>query len=699
MQQSSGIGNKENIMASLEQIAIQEPALVDQAETPQYLGSATYSPEDNKLRFYPFARLSKEDYQRARDAGFSWAPRQELFVASMWTPSRENLMLKWCGEIGDEDDTLMQRAEDRAERFDGYSERRSQEAEAARARVKSITDGIPLGQPILIGHHSERRARKDAQRIEDGMRKAVKLWDASEYWERRAEAAKAHAEYKERPDVRHRRIRSIEADLRKARKNEAEASQFGALWAVEGLSFEQARELANRGHFSVVESGQSWGTSAYSLLTRAENPWSVERVADFAVRIFDRSLNHSRRWIAHYENRLAYERAMLSEDGGIEADQYDIQPGGQVLVRGEWLSVVRVNRKDGRIVSVTTNCRFVRVKGIEKIRDYRAPSEEQAVAARAITKKPPLVNYPHPGALEMTQADWKHIHCDYKGTREAGQGAQSAGFGRIRLERADMPEVGRHRVRTVVRSGSLVSVFLTDAKVVQPPEASAGPQPAAPVLAPPSRDPQTVKSAVAAKQPEPAQVEIDAMRLTLKSGVQVVTAPQLFPTPDAVAAQVMDRAKPQIGARVLEPSAGTGALLRALPGVSPFPGQRQTACTVVAVEINANLARSLRESGLAHEVLCTDFLQMSRATLGRFDVIVMNPPFERGADIEHIVHAARFLAPGGRLVAVCAGGPRQQALFSQVGTFETLPAGSFASQGTMVNAALVTLTHEQAMRL
>ena len=149
-------------MASPEQCAIDAPETDAQAQAPDYLGTATYSPEDNKLRFYPFARLSKEDYQRAKDAGFSWAPRQELFVAPMWTPARENLMLKWCGEVDDEDRTLMERAEDRADRFDGYSERRSQEADAVRAKVKSISDGIPFGQPILVGHHSERRARKDA---------------------------------------------------------------------------------------------------------------------------------------------------------------------------------------------------------------------------------------------------------------------------------------------------------------------------------------------------------------------------------------------------------------------------------------------------------------------------------------------------------------------------------------------------------
>lgn len=36
-------------------------------------------------------------------------------------------------------------------------------------RAHQIAEGIPFGQPILVGHHSERRARRDQARIEAGM--------------------------------------------------------------------------------------------------------------------------------------------------------------------------------------------------------------------------------------------------------------------------------------------------------------------------------------------------------------------------------------------------------------------------------------------------------------------------------------------------------------------------------------------------
>jgi hypothetical protein len=54
---------------------------------------------------------------------------------------------------------------------------------------------------------------------------------------------------------------------------------------------------------------------------------------------------------------------MLDEKGGIAADRFQVEVGGQVLVRGEWLFVLKLNRSHGAVVSVTTNSRYVRVNG------------------------------------------------------------------------------------------------------------------------------------------------------------------------------------------------------------------------------------------------------------------------------------------------------------------------------------------------
>ncbi|WP_218068909.1 DUF3560 domain-containing protein, partial [Escherichia coli] len=104
---------------------------------------------------------------KVHDAGFRWAPKQALFVAPAWTPGREDVLLSLAGEIEDEDSTLAERQEARAERFTGYSGKRASESAQALDEVERLAAMIPPGQPILVGHHSERRARRDAQRIEN----------------------------------------------------------------------------------------------------------------------------------------------------------------------------------------------------------------------------------------------------------------------------------------------------------------------------------------------------------------------------------------------------------------------------------------------------------------------------------------------------------------------------------------------------
>jgi hypothetical protein len=212
-------------------------ALVDTDETTtsaeplaETVGTATYSPDDNKLRLYPFARLDAETYDRVRTAGFKWAPKQKLFVAPAWTPARDDLLTALCGAVDDDDTSLVRRAEERADRFEGYEGARARDAKAARDVVSHIADGIPLGQPILVGHHSERRARRDAERITDGMRRAVKMWETSEYWQRRAAGALAHAKYKELPAVRHRRIKTLESELRKVLRGRKESDSKLRAW-------------------------------------------------------------------------------------------------------------------------------------------------------------------------------------------------------------------------------------------------------------------------------------------------------------------------------------------------------------------------------------------------------------------------------------------------------------------------------------
>jgi protein-L-isoaspartate O-methyltransferase len=585
--------------------------------------SATYSPEDNKLRLYPSERLTPETFARVKAAGFSWAPKQALFVAPMWTPSREDLLIELCGEIGDEDKSLVERAEERSERFEAYSESRAEDSEASRKAVAAIAGNIPFGQPILVGHHSERHARKDAERIENGMAKAVKMWEASKYWQDRAAGAVRNARYKELPSVRARRIKGLEADKRKQEREAAEYARTARFWKGElmlinkttGEKKPMAVDYANAILFTGGDSthmsfsfplskyprnlpaSQYEGTmSLYSALGSDGGPdcaiITVEEAQELALNVCERVAASTARWIAHFDHRLAYERAMLAADGGTEADKTRPEVGGAArslwAPSGGWAIIHKVNKTSVSLLHSYGNpdrC-FRHLEPFDKLREImsKAQVDEARAAGRLI--------------------------------REHNCGFWLAG----------------------------------DA-------------------------PKTIPIPVV----EPVADEIKAMKDSLRAGVQVVVANQLFPTPEGIALQLVSLADIRPGHSVLEPSAGTGALLMAMPNIRPNG-------SVTAVEINRKLADGLVET--ADTTVCGDFLAQN-GNLGKFDRIVMNPPFENGSDIRHIRHALGFLKPGGRLVAICAAGPRQREAFESAKEWIDLPDGSFKERGTWVSTAIV----------
>lgn len=169
--------------------------------------TATYSPDDNKLRLYALERLDDETYQRIRAAGFRWAPKQELFVAPRWTPEREDVLLDLCGEIGDEDQSKEERSADRAERFAGYRDKR-------RAEAGGHADTFEAG-PSAFGHQNAQRAERQAARHDRYRHNAVSQWSKAEYWQERTAAVIAHALHKASPRVRRGRILKLEADQRR----------------------------------------------------------------------------------------------------------------------------------------------------------------------------------------------------------------------------------------------------------------------------------------------------------------------------------------------------------------------------------------------------------------------------------------------------------------------------------------------------
>ncbi len=162
--------------------------------------------------------------------------------------------------------------------------------------------------------------------------------------------------------------------------------------------------------------------------------------------------------------------------------------------------------------------------------------------------------------------------------------------------------------------------------------------------------------------------------------------PNFFPTPPGLIATMLDYFVLEPGRTVLEPSAGKGDLADAI---------KAAGATVHCVEINCMLADYLKSKG--HQVLQQDFLEVKPYPV---DAILMNPPFERGADARHIQHAFQFLRPWTRLVSVASsvtGEKLKPWLLARGGQVEALPAGTFAKseRSTSVNTCLIIVSRHE----
>ena len=137
--------------------------------------------------------------------------------------------------------------------------------EAARKAVHShgIGRGIPFGQPILVGHHSERRHRNAIEKMHNATRKSIELSNAAADAERAARAAiKSHAISSDDPtacEQLREKIEKMEAqrDNMKAINKLCQANDIEGLKS-RGLSEQQIHTLMSPKYSFEKKGFQGW---------------------------------------------------------------------------------------------------------------------------------------------------------------------------------------------------------------------------------------------------------------------------------------------------------------------------------------------------------------------------------------------------------------------------------------------------------
>lgn len=179
-----------------------------------------------------------------------------------------------------------ERDQRRLEKFNGYSDNAATRAEARFKSSDDLTKHIPFGQPILIGHHSEKRHRRTLERSHNHISKGLEEHDKSKYYNRRAGSI-------------HYRLESQKYDL----------------------GYLQNRINENEAKLRKLEREKKW-------------------FSDYECR--KQELEEKLSYFKGLRNEVIEEQR---ENGKIIPGPSTVDKGDRVKYRGTWYEVIRVNKK------------------------------------------------------------------------------------------------------------------------------------------------------------------------------------------------------------------------------------------------------------------------------------------------------------------------------------------------------------------
>ncbi len=309
--------------------------------------TATYCPEDNKLRLY-VGRVPRPEYDALRTEGWTATPKQGCDFVATWSPARVARCLQYADLIEDEDQGPEDRAADRAERFSEYRDKRSGEAHGHADRYDS--------GPSAHGFQSQARADRAVSRHDRIGTRAVDAWSKAEYWQRRTAGVIGHALHVSTPAVRMGRIKELETDIRRAEKSRNEYTACFERWKACADMTDTEEQTKRALSLAYLEHGDythpRTGKRTYLFAhTKAEESPDPLNGAELCALWLSRhsELGEEGEWLTHYRLRLAYELQMLEAQGG-RAAHVEMEIGGWLGER----QIYKVNKSSatGRVVSV-----------------------------------------------------------------------------------------------------------------------------------------------------------------------------------------------------------------------------------------------------------------------------------------------------------------------------------------------------------
>lgn len=226
-----------------------------------------------------------------------------------------------------------ERMEARADALKAKAERHGAEATARFDSMQRRMDAIPFGQPILVGHHSEGRHRREIDRIDRDLEAGVEAHTTAKEAARRAELAANHMERRESAITAGNRIKRLEAEIRDTGRRLTPCPTSGRRTKPEAEGW---TITCPNCHFHVTIVG-------------GVVPEHGAATGDYRAQL-EANLAHAEVQLEHWRGV----RVAQAESGAVKVfGPHNVKKGDRVCRRGrDWHEVVRVNRQSVSVPSL-----------------------------------------------------------------------------------------------------------------------------------------------------------------------------------------------------------------------------------------------------------------------------------------------------------------------------------------------------------
>ena len=176
-------------------------------------------------------------------------------------------------------DEFKQRRLDRIARYRDRASAALQRGDALIERSFKMVEHIPPGQPILVGHHSEARHRRDLDRSWNTMGKGVEERDKAGYYAEKAVSAELNSAISsDDPDALdelREKLENMEQSQERMKERNRYYRKHGTCKGCPGVSDELAEKLDND-----VKTGYSWERQPYPDYKLKNNGANIRRVRE-----------------------------------------------------------------------------------------------------------------------------------------------------------------------------------------------------------------------------------------------------------------------------------------------------------------------------------------------------------------------------------------------------------------------------------